>query len=204
MNAQSRTRSHSKLSFFALLLAVLGLIMGLAPASAQVVPPSSLLATQFFAAIGGEVTAYQLSADAVLHTPDGDFTGQAGLTQFGEELDASFAGLAFTTDSVAQAGELVIISFTLTGINSGALQGLDANCARVAVPAVAMLHVTEQAMSHDPLGAYLVVTIDTIVTEQWISYDRDLLASQGADFNPLDPSTRSGCADHVVAATPVS
>jgi hypothetical protein len=201
---RTRSHSHPKLSLIAFLLAALSLVVGFTPSVSAQGSQGPLLATQFFAAIGGEVTAYQLSADAVLHTPEGDFTGQAGLTQFGEELDASFADLAFTTDSVAQAGELVIITFTLTGINTGALQGLDANCALVAVPAVAMLHVTEQAMSHDPLGAYLVVTIDTIVTEQWISYDRDLLAGQGADFNAFDPSTRPGCADRGMAATPVS
>ena len=205
MNAHPRTRNgaHLKRPFLILLLATVGLVAGFAPATAQVVP-GSLLATQFFAAIGDEATAYQLSADAVLHTPEGDFSGRAGIAQYGAGLEGSFADLAFTTESVAQAGDLTIIAFTLSGIHIGAYHGAISDCAQVSVPAVAVLRVTEQrsytaSWTMDGMAQQVdlnEVTVEQVVTEQSIGYDSDAIARQIATFNTIDPALTTGCAGY--------
>jgi SnoaL-like polyketide cyclase len=200
----NRSRSHASRPIVAALLAALSLISVLAPpASAQGVP-DDFLATQFFAAIGDEAAAYQLSADAVLHTPEGDFSGRAGLVQFGDGLEASFSDLAFSTQYATQAGDLLMISLTITGINTDSYRGVEANCAGIAIPAVAMLRVTEQSVvseawkSTPPELRYHVSQMEqvTMVVEQWIDYDADAIARQIAAINELDASVRPDCADY--------
>jgi len=201
MNAHPNTRSfaRSRLSFIAILLATLGMVFSFVPSTAvQVAPPSSL-AIQFFDAIGGGNALFLISPDAVLHTPEGEFIGRAGLSQFGNELESSFADVEFSTRSVEYAHPLVIVSFTLTGINTGSYHGTEANCAGIAAQGVAVLMVSEGdqclsgAMSQYIEGAGAGVA--NVVTEQWIGYDSDLIASQISAFNELDPSTRPGCSD---------
>jgi len=205
MNLQSRTRtgSHLKRSFLILLLATVGLVAGFAPSAAQVAP-GSLLEIQFFDAIAGGTPQYFLSADDVLHTPEGDFSGPARLAQFGEELEASFANLAFTTESVAQAGDLTIISFTISGIHVDDYHGAISDCAQVSVPAVAVLRVSERSFytgswTVDGMAQQLdlnEVTVEQVVTEQSIGYDSDAIVRQIATFNTIDPVLTRGCAEY--------
>jgi hypothetical protein len=204
MNANHHPRTHASRLLFAVVLAVLALLSGLVTPGHAQVASGPLLATQFFDAIASDSSSYMVGADAVLHTPVGDFHGRSGLTDFGDELEASFSGITFATQSAAQISNLVIVSFTFTGINTGSYQGLPPNCAGVAVPGVAVLRIEEQVVSGDSweagqLGQHLdgsEMIRAIVVTEQWIDYDADMLASQIASFNEFDPSTRPGCADH--------
>jgi predicted ester cyclase len=161
----------------ALLLVVTALVAGFAPNVNAQGTTGSTLAVQFFDTIAGATPGYALDANAVLHTPDGDYAGLAGMDEYRASLAASFSNLQFSLQNAAQAGNLVIASFTMTGINTGAYAGLAANCAAISIPGVAMLRLT-----------------DGSVAEQWISYDTDLIASQIGAFNQIDASSRPGCA----------
>ena len=174
------THRTSRFSFFAILLAALTLLLSSGPSTAQIAPTPNL-ANQFFGAIGSGNSLFVLSPGAVLHTPEGEFVGWDGPSQFGEELNASFSDVEFNTNSVEYVESLLIVDFTLTAINTGSYQGVAANCAGIAVPGVAVLMVSEDR-----------------VVEQWIGYDSDVVANQIAAFNSFDPSARPGCSEHVM------
>jgi hypothetical protein len=187
------------------MLATLGLLLGLVAsftsASAQVVS----LDLQFFAAISG-TSLYSVSHEAVLHTPEGNYVGRAGLSQFGDDLEGSFSNLAFSTTSVETTGSLTVITFTLTGINTGSYHGLAANCAGIAVPGEAALRVVEQTVVSESWASTpreersdvpQLEQVSTVV-EQWISYDEAQIRSQISAVNLMDPEDRPGCADRVL------
>ena len=197
MNTYRRNRRINPfpVALVASLLAVVGLVAGLAPsASAQVVPRN----IQFFDAIGDGTALYSVSPDAVLHTPEGEFVGRAGLTEFGDELEGSFTHLAFATTSVETAGSRTIVSFTLTGINTGSYHGLVANCAGISVPGVAVLQLNQANPSSDGEFRQDAEGALNRVAEQWISYDEAQITSQISAVNLMDPKDRPGCAEHAV------
>ena len=90
------------------LLAIL-LLGSLGPSVSAQVMPSSQLATQFFLSLAGTPPAYALSADALLHTPQGDYVGQAGPAEFSTDLAASFSYLSFQAGDAVQNGDRVIV-----------------------------------------------------------------------------------------------
>ncbi len=180
MNARRINRS-----LVASLLVVLTLAAGLAPTTAAQGQPGSAWAVQFFDSMAGEAPDDWLSADSVLHTPSGDYIGGASLNDFRTDLEASFSNLLFSPRYVAQAGDMVIASFTLAAINTGSYEGLPVNCAGIAVPGVIMLHLGDRSTNS---------SVAEMVVEQWISYDTDLIASQIDAFNQIDASVRPGCA----------
>ncbi len=188
-----------------LVVAILSLSLVNPGARAQNVPASAL-ASQFFNAVSGEAPAYMLSTNAVLHSPEGTYTGVTGPAQFGEGLAAAFSDVRFTVQSTAEAADgWVIAAFALTGINTGSYRGLAANCAGVSVPGVALLRLSDESivspawesLPRDQRNSFPVYETVTLVTEQWVNYDADALASQIATFNAFDPNTRPGCSDHV-------
>jgi hypothetical protein len=191
------------------MLATLGLLLGLVASftgtSAQIVPVN----IQFFDAIGGGTSLYAVSPDAVLRTPEGNYVGRAGLTQFGDDLEGSFSNLAFSTTSVETTGSLTVITFTLTAINTGSYHGLAANCAGIAVPGEAALRVDEQTVVSESWASTpreersdvpQLEQVSTVV-EQWISYDEAQIKSQISAVNLMDPEDRPGCADRVLFQT---
>jgi hypothetical protein len=62
------------------------------------------------------------------------------------------------------------------------------------------MSVQKVAIEHFRMGPdmqqipFALVDTQTVVSEQWVDYDRDLIASQIAAFNQLDSSSRPGCA----------
>ena len=161
---------HSLRTFLCTLftaLATLSLVIGLSTSLAGAVSQAPSLDSQFFNAIGGGGSQFLIVPGARLHTPEGDYTGRGGLAAFGNDLGDSFSNVTFTTKSVEQAGVLMIVSFTLTGINTGSYHGVVSNCAGITVPGVAVLQTNEAGF----------------VVEQWIGYDADTITNQIASFN---------------------
>jgi hypothetical protein len=195
MNRQSRIARVTFVFRFAVLAVIIPLLLvHTSPAGAQATQ-GTVLANQFFGSITGDASSYRLSADAVLHAPSGDYVGQAGLAQFRTDLEASFASLQFETDNAAQAGEMVIVAFTLTGINTGSYQGLAAQCASIAVPGVAVLRLATQADAQYADHPLLHEGIEsTVVVEQWISYDESALFAQIEALSAVDTHSQEACA----------
>ncbi len=181
---KNRSLSYVERSLIILLLAAIALALAHTPAAtAQDVAPQ-VMADQFFDAIDGGSSLALISASAVLHTPEGEFAGRAGVTGFGTELESSFSNLEFTTQSVEAVDNLVIIRFAMTGINTGGYHDVEANCAGFAVPGVAVLKLSEGG-----------------VVEQWIGYDSHWMVNQLLAFNQFDPSVvRSTCAEQTAPA----
>lgn len=203
MAARSPLRSLSHAFRYGVLtaLAVVGLFASLVPAASAQDDLAGLYASQLFKAITDESVMFLGTPHAMTHTPEGTFTGYAGPAQFGDVLADSFSNLDFRIQSIAQAsGDWVIASFALTGINTGEYKGLDADCAAISVPGVALLHFEEflvQVENPDSaaLGQYLDPVMETRsrVVEQWIEYDTDLIESQITAFNVVDAGVRPGC-----------
>ncbi len=203
-----KTGQHSRLFIcLARTIVVLVSLMGLMPGSISVATAQeapAAFANQFFNAIGGETPEYMLTFDAVLYTPEGTYLGAAGPAQFGEALGASFSEVEFANLSVAQAGEeWVIASFTMAGIHTGNYRDITPNCAGFSIPGVALLRLTKlvedvqawTSHSADERGSVPQMVAATMIVEQWVNYDADLLASQIEEFNDTDSGSQPGCAD---------
>ncbi len=148
----------------------------LAGGSAQTA--SQGIATGYFDTVqGGSVISF-ISPHSVLHTPEGSFAGPDGPERFGAKLEESFSNLAFATRNTETVGEYVMIEFTLTGIHTGAYLDAAPECAGVAVPGLAILHVEESG-----------------ITQQWISYDSGTVLSQIDAFGQIDPNMRPSCSN---------
>jgi hypothetical protein len=193
---------HFTRTWLLALVAILAMVGStIQPATAQV-SSSNLLATQFFDAVGGDAPAYLLSINAVLHTPEGTYSGINGPAQFGEEFGASFSNVQFSLQSASSMSDgTVLASFALTGINTGSYHGLDANCAGISVQGVALLDVEVMTVwteawteANDPRLDQPESSTVVVVTEQWVNYEADAIASQIAAFNALDSSYRPTCA----------
>ncbi len=176
VNLQHRShRSRPIQSLFLILAATLLLTASqLTGGSAQ--SASQGIATGYFETVqGGSVISF-ISPHSVLHTPEGSFAGADGPTRFGAKLEESFTNLTFATRSTETVGEYVMIEFTLTGIHTGTYLDALPECAGVAVPGLAILHVGE-----------------TGVSQQWISYDPGTVLSQIDAFGQIDASSRPTC-----------
>jgi hypothetical protein len=193
VNTHPHRRSYRTVrhGLFTLLVAI-GLMFSLAPSASTAAPVVSL-DLQFFDAIGSGTSLYLVSPDAVLHSPEGEFVGRSGLTQFGDELESSFSNVAFSTKSVETAGSLTIISFTLTGINTGEYRGMVSNCAGISVPGVAVLQTSQTDPSSDGEFWQSDEALNR-VAEQWVGYDTDAITNQIASFNQYYSSSSPGCA----------
>ncbi len=111
-----------------------------------------------------------------LTSPEGVFNGAQGVNEFTATLRRSFSNLDFATKSTETVDNLVIVTFTMTGINTGSYHGLPAKCAGVAVDGVAVMQLNESG-----------------VREQWIGYDVAQLEAQIDAFNQVDPNNRPSC-----------
>ncbi len=208
MNAQRTLRPFSNATrALVVLLAALSLVFGSVAATSAQELSALAVSNQFISSIEAGTSLPLLSRNAVLHTPEGDFVGRSGPAEFGQVLAGSFTNLDFATHSAVEIpGGLVLVSFTLTGVNTGSYRGVEANCAGFAVPGVALLSVERRTIvspswletareQRTDLPVYEDVDM---VVEQWIDYDGDLLASQIAAFNAIDANLRPGCANHVI------
>ena len=159
------------LVFFAMLLLTASQLAG---GSAQT--GGFQVSDRYFNAVEDGSAFSLISPHSVLHTPAGTFAGPNSLVRFGEKLDASFDNVSFATTSTHSEGEYLLINFTFTGIHTGDYLGVGADCAGVAVPGVAVVHVGLSG-----------------ITEQWISYDQDLMLNQINAYAQVDSSLRPTC-----------
>lgn len=206
MTRPSKIHQLSRSFRYALLtiLAVFGLAASLVPSATSAQEDSALLyAGQLFQSITEHSSTFLGGPYTLTHTPEGTFTGYAGPAQFGEILSESFSNIDFRIQSIAQASDdWVIASFILTGIHTGDYQGLEANCAAIEVPGIALLHFGEYLAQVDnpdsgTLGQYLDPVMETRshIVEQWLEYDEALIGGQIEVFNDIQPNLRPGCAD---------
>jgi len=155
-----------------IMLLVTALLVSVSPVAAQPVD-APLMSLQFFEAVLGEadleVAAAIVAADAVIHTPEGEFVGYEGAGEFASTLQSAFSKVAFVTQEPTIAGDLVTVRWTMTGIHTGAYQGLEAGGAAVSVNGIAVLRFN-----------------DSSIVEQWIEYDRLSLMNQIQAFALID------------------
>lgn len=183
MKVHRSTRSCRSL-FLVIVTTLLLTTSQLAGTSAQTAQQQ--MAGSYFDAVQGGGAYSLVGPHAVLHTPEGSFAGTDGPTRFGAKLEESFTNVTFATRNTETVGEYVMIEFTLTGIHTGAYLDVSPECAGVAVPGLAILHVEESG-----------------ITQQWISYDPGTVISQIDAFGQIDASSRPTCASQGVVQ-PVS
>lgn len=147
-----------------LMIVLTALLMSVAPAAAAPTD-APLMSIQFFDAVLGEmdldVAATIVSADALIHTPEGEFVGYEGAGQFAISLRDSFSEVTFVTHEPSLAGDLATVQWTMTGVHTGDYQGLAAGGAPVSVHGLAVLRFDDRA-----------------IVEQWLAYDRLALIDQ--------------------------
>ncbi len=147
-----------------LLLLITALMLSVSPAHAAPAD-APVMALQFFDAVLGatdlDVAATIVSADALLHTPEGEFVGPGGAGQFATSLQDSYSNVTFVVQEPALDGDLAIVEWTMIGVHSGAYKGLEPGGATVSLNGLAVLRFD-----------------DTAIVEQWIEYDRLSLVHQ--------------------------
>ena len=132
-----------------------------------------LMSVQFFDAVLGvmdlDVAATIVSADASLHTPEGDFFGYEGAGQFAASLRNSFSEVRFVTQEPSLTGDLATVQWTMTGFHTSDYQGLAGGGAPISLHGLAVLRFD-----------------DRVIVEQWIEYDRLALVDQIEMFALID------------------
>ncbi len=199
---QFHSLGHLTRSWLLAVVVMLGMAASMIlPATAQPLA-NSPTAAQFFNAVESGSLMASASGATVLHTPLGDFVGASGPEQFGAELHQTFSDVEFSTQSIETVEHLVIVRFTMTAIQTGTFNGLEANCAGIAVPGVIVLRFGNRMnVNQNPDSEAAPSTLDpaysmdAYVTEQWLGYDTGQIASQIATFNALDATVRPGCDD---------
>jgi len=163
-----------------LVLVIASFLLTAGHASGLAQTDSRPMAVQYFDRMLGNVNldtaAAIVSQDALLHTPEGSFQGQDGALHFAAGLRGSFSSLEFTIENAAEVGDLVVVRFTMTGTHTGPYLGLQANCAGIAVPGMAILRTSDAGM-----------------TEQWIDYDRQTVIEQIHAFSRFDAGEGTAC-----------
>ena len=115
------------------------------------------------------VAATIVSADASLHTPEGDFVGYEGAGQFAASLRNSFSEVRFVTQEPSLTGDLATVQWTMTGFHTSDYQGLAGGGAPISLHGLAVLRFD-----------------DRVIVEQWIEYDRLALVDQIEMFALID------------------
>lgn len=167
------TDSGSSIGRFVLALGVIALLLtslsGLGRLSVAAAPVEILgdrdVVARFFDEVlsGGDLVAAEgiLSANVLLHTPDGEMAGYDGLAALVTADHASFPDIAYTIDEMTADGNLVTVEWTMTGTHMGTYRGLAATGAAIALRGVQVFE----------LDNYLIV-------ESWAYFNRANLLNQ--------------------------
>jgi hypothetical protein len=182
MNAHrsSRSRRLARCTFLIVIASFL-LATGQSTATAQNAS-TQILADQYFGAMVGTAalasTFTMVAPDAMLHTPEGQFRGPEGTSQFASTLNASFSNLTFAPQWSEVEEDLVVVRFTMIGSHTGEYLDRAPLCAKISVPGMAVLRM-------DGSG----------IADQWITYDKEKVLTQIDRFAQIDPAERPGCID---------
>ncbi len=181
MNAR-RTPFRIERSLVIFLFASLALAGGPAAAAPLEALGPEGVASRIFLEVfsdGDLAVARELVSDAAtIHTPEGDFTGSAGLGQYLALIRGPFPDATIAIQRTAVAGDTVHVWWSMTGTHLGDYRGIPATCGAVAIDGESFLR----------LENYLV-------QEQTITYDSQTVLDQIHVFNLFNPDGRPGCDD---------
>ncbi|MDQ3227769.1 MAG: ester cyclase [Chloroflexota bacterium] len=134
---------------------------------------------QFFGLLNGQDDAdmeAMYTDDAVIQSPEGQFVGPAGSSEFMTTLTDAFPTASFTIQRLERINDTIVAQWTMAGVQYGPYQGRDASCAGVAMNGVAVIQFEDQ-----------------LIDNLWIHYDRLSIVRQIESFRELDPGTRPTC-----------
>ncbi len=80
-----------------------------------------------------------IAESAVIHTPDGLYTGHEGMCNFVDGLRASFPDANFRVTDLMTDGDTVVASWVMTGTQDGTFQNLAATGASVSLSGITIL-----------------------------------------------------------------
>ncbi len=102
-----------------------------------------------------------VAASALVHTPDGVYTGHEGMNGFVDGLRTSFPDASFKVTDLMSDGDTVVASWVMTGTQDGPFQDIAATGASVSLDGITVLRFTRG-----------------MIIEEWITYDRLQLVQQ--------------------------
>lgn len=102
-----------------------------------------------------------VAESALIHTPDGVYTGHEGMNRFVDGLRASFPDASFKVTDLMTDGDTVVASWVMTGTQDGAFQDIAATGTPVSLNGITILRF-EGGM----------------IAEEWVAYDRLHLMQQ--------------------------
>jgi len=79
----------------------------------------------------------------VSHNPNGEFKGPEGYKQLYETYVSAFPDCRFTIDHLVGEGEMVSLSYTFSGTNTGPLQDMPPTGKRVSIPGVSVSRIVD-------------------------------------------------------------
>jgi steroid delta-isomerase-like uncharacterized protein len=99
----------------------------------------------------------RIAAEFVSHTPSGDFRGPDGYRQLYDTYVSAFPDCRFAIDNLIGEGEMVSLSYTFNGTNTGPLQDVPPTGKRVSVSGVSVSRIVngrsvEEHVTWDQLG----------------------------------------------------
>jgi predicted ester cyclase len=129
------------------------------------------LFNEVFSGTNVAVCVELVAEEAVIHTPNGTYSGHLGMRNFVEGLRASFPDANFNVTDLMTDGDTVVARWVMTGSQDGAFQGNAATGAPVTLNGITILR-----FAHG------------IIIEEWVTYDRLHLVQQiEADANTQHP-----------------
>jgi hypothetical protein len=169
---------------------IAALLFGIAPGAGVAAPPNArIIAGQYFDLVlaSGDLTAMAavVAPNALLHTPEGEFKGYSGISDFSDTLGTAFANLTFSSGDVTVDGDYAAMRWTMSGTHLGNYGGVAATCTHVSVSGLAMLRFD-----------------DLQISEQWITYDRLALVQQLQALAEIDTHSQDACAPSAPVPTP--
>jgi len=105
----------------------------------------------------GEVCTELMTANAIHHTPAGQFNGPDGFNAFAATIWTAFPDAVFVVDEVSENGTSVAVRWSMTGIHSGPLDNVAASGRQVSLQGLALFHfdgdrIASTWMQYDRLG----------------------------------------------------
>jgi len=116
-----------------------------------------------------DVCALLVSANALSHTPEGEFHGPACVEQLVAVLESAFPNASYTIQEMVADADVVTVRWNMAGIHEQPFHGVAATGAPVELEGAAMLRFDNH-----------------LNVEGWMSYDRIGLLEQIQSHVPLD------------------